>query len=1234
MPIEPPARAPAESARGFAHRYAIRAALIYSALAGLWVLLSDQLLSRVTDHHTLQQLSTAKGTAFVAITAVALYLLIDGLPAAYWAPDQGARAATRRAARWTPWLVLTAVATAVLGVSALGYRDRAEGLRQQQIDALRAVAALSQQDLTDWLNERRYNVSATAESVLVRQQLLDLPDPRAQLQLKSALGHLQHAHGYRAVEAWSPDGQRLVGGDDPLRPTPELLEAARRAARSTAVELADLHLDDRGRPRLALMARVRAAEGPDAAPIAVLVFELDPTEQLFQRVRHWPLASRSGELLLGRREGDEVLYLSPLRGAPGQALRLRLPLDSPSLPLATALRDGREVVEGIDYRGVPVIATAVPIPGTPWIVQAKVDRAEAMAPLRQELAEHALFATVGLAAALMLAGLIRQRARLQAAGREVEQAAALRVAEQRLRATFEQAAIGLCHVDRGGHLLRANALCQHLLGLPQADAAHLRLPDLLILSGAEQAALDEVLQGSRRSFSADLCARSGDAHRWLRVTVSGVHDEDGTQPYAMVALEDVSVRKLAAQTIERNEARLRSYMLHAPLGVVVLDTRGRVLEANPAALALTGATPHQLWLRVGGELLTERGRPLSRFAARPLLRHGHWYFEAWFSHPDKSARWVAVSVACVDADTRIAFVQDITERKHEERVLRQALALFQHTQEGLVITDPHGTIAAVNPAFCRITGYGERELQGRNMRMLSSGRQDAAFYRQFWQQLLAHGAWQGEIWNRRKNGDVYPEWLTVNAVLGPGGELQNYVATCTDITRNKASEQELERLAYHDALTGLGNRLLFVSTLEKALQRTHRDHHQGAVLMLDLDRFKTVNDSLGHPVGDLLLQEVAQRLSARLRQADTVARLGGDEFAVLLEDVGSAQHAGHIAQTLIEACSTPYVTPDGQEVYVGASVGISVFPGDSDDVNELLQQADAALYGAKDGGRGTFRFFTEAYTREAQNRLDLERGLRRALDEGQLELHYQPLTRASDGTVEGVEALVRWRHPERGLVSPASFIPLAEETGLIVPLGVWVLREACTQMQQWQRQGIELETLAVNLSPRQFAQPHLVEQVAAALCDSGLDSARLELEITESALMDAARAEQRLQQLKALGVRLSVDDFGTGYSSLAYLSRFPLDKLKIDQSFVRHVPQDAVDVEIVSAVISLARSLKLRVLAEGVETPAQCAFLRERGCDLLQGYWFAKPMPPAQLCAWLKERRPPALTPSASPAAA
>jgi diguanylate cyclase (GGDEF)-like protein/PAS domain S-box-containing protein len=552
--------------------------------------------------------------------------------------------------------------------------------------------------------------------------------------------------------------------------------------------------------------------------------------------------------------------------------------------------------------------------------------------------------------------------------------------------------------------------------------------------------------------------------------------------------------------------------------------------------------------------------------------------------------------------------QDITARVYSEEKLRQTAKVFESTMEGVVITNSAGDIVAINPAFTNITGYSEAEALGKNPSIRQSGRHDKSFYQAMWTSILETGSWHGEIWNRRKTGETYPEWLTINTVKDEAGNTINYVAVFTDISQMKRSEGELSYLAHHDPLTELPNRLLLDARLEYAIQRADREGSSLAVLFLDLDRFKTVNDSLGHPIGDQLLKSVAALLGACVRGGDTVARLGGDEFVIVLEEVGNAGNTSEIAKKILLALNKRYDL-DGQAVYVSASIGISTYPADGRDGTTLLKNADAAMYLAKEEGRNTFRFYSTELTRTAHDRLNLESELRRAIEKQEFLLHFQPQVDVSSGAIVGAEALVRWQHPQFGIISPLRFIPLAEETGLILPLGEWVLNAACEQLSAWMESDLPPITLAVNLSPRQFLQSDLIRQLRAVLDATGLPPWLLELEITEGAIMKRGQeAVATLQAVKDLGLKLAIDDFGTGYSSLAYLRRFPIDTLKIDQSFMRDIPRDTGAMEIAVTITAMAHNLRMQVLAEGVETSEQLAFLQRNGCNTYQGYLYSRPV--------------------------
>lgn len=566
----------------------------------------------------------------------------------------------------------------------------------------------------------------------------------------------------------------------------------------------------------------------------------------------------------------------------------------------------------------------------------------------------------------------------------------------------------------------------------------------------------------------------------------------------------------------------------------------------------------------------------------------------------------------------MVILDDITERRQNEDRLKQAAAVFGNTSEGVMITDAQGVIQMVNSAFCKLTGYSEEEITGVPSSMLQSGRHDEAFYDQMWHSITETGNWQGEIWNRRKDGSTYPELLSISAIYDNHHRISHYVGVFADISRLKESEQKLSYLAHHDMLTGLPNRLMFQARLTHALDISQRQNKQLALLLLDLDRFKDVNDSFGHAAGDELLQQVAAMLKERLRQVDTVCRMGGDEFAIILENVHSEEDAGMLADEIIALLSRTWNLSNGCEATIGASVGISLYPSQSSDAESLLQHADAALYQAKGEGRGLFRYFSEELTFGARKRLELEARLLRALQNDELEVYYQPQIELSSGRVTGAEALVRWIDPERGVITPQEFILLAEQTGIIKEISAVVLRKSCAQLKAWLQQGIEPIHVAVNLSAVQLRHSNIKEVIAEVLEESQLPACYLELEITESALMEREQESiDQLNELRALGVSIAIDDFGTGYSSLAYLKKFPIDVLKIDKSFVADIPHDKDDMVIASTIVAMGHSLGLKVVAEGVETEAQLTFLQSKDCHLYQGYLCSPPLPSNQFAKYL-----------------
>jgi len=593
--------------------------------------------------------------------------------------------------------------------------------------------------------------------------------------------------------------------------------------------------------------------------------------------------------------------------------------------------------------------------------------------------------------------------------------------------------------------------------------------------------------------------------------------------------------------------------------------------------------------------------------------------------PLTSIELQAIPILVTAAFTATVLLYTRTLAIQADEKLNIAAVAFE-SQNGMVITDARNTILKVNRAFTECTGYAAEEVIGKSPRILNSGRHDANFFASMWENINRAGGWEGEIWNRRKNGEIYPEHISITAVKDLSGIITHYFASFADISKRKTAEEAIKNLAFYDALTGLPNRRLLLDRLKHTLASSARNEQEGALLFIDLDNFKTLNDTLGHDKGDLLLQQVAQRLESSVRKGDTVARLGGDEFVVMLEDLSgyvleAAEQTKIVCNKIFYVLNQPYHFA-AHEYRGTVSIGATLFNGHQQSREELLKQADIAMYQAKKDGRNTLRFFDQQMQDAINIRAKLESELQRAFDEQQFQLYYQIQVDASHHPI-GAEALIRWIHPERGMVSPAQFIPLAEETGAILPIGKWVLDTACAQLRVWQQDRLTRDlVLAINVSAKQFREADFVAQVQSAVQRHAIAPQQLKLELTESLLLESIEAMiATMVALKEIGVRFSLDDFGTGYSSLQYLKRLPLDQLKIDQSFVRDLVSDSSDRAIVRTIIAMARGLNMDVIAEGVETEAQRQLLLNKGCTHFQGYLYSAPVPIEQFDRLLEQSR-------------
>jgi diguanylate cyclase (GGDEF)-like protein/PAS domain S-box-containing protein len=682
--------------------------------------------------------------------------------------------------------------------------------------------------------------------------------------------------------------------------------------------------------------------------------------------------------------------------------------------------------------------------------------------------------------------------------------------------------------------------------------------------------------------------------------------------------------------LARQTAVLRRIIDSIPDLIILKDTNSAYLGSNKAFEEFTGKSEQDQIGKTDYDLFDSNLAVTFRSLDRQILETGQTHSqEEWVTYPDgHKALLSTVKTPFYGPDGEVlglvGISRDITDRVEAENSLRQAATVFESTREGVMITTADKRILMVNRAFTELLGYAEAEVLGKSTDMLQSPRHDKEFFRRMWTEIKTIGHWQGEVWNRRKNGVEFPQLLSLSTVKDNEGKVTQYVSVFTDISKIKQTEAELEFLAHHDPLTRLPNRRLLLARIRHAIDIVNRDGGMLALLMLDLDRFKDVNDSFGHATGDELLQQVADRLSKRLRTVDTLTRLGGDEFTVLLQGITNREDAGRVASEIVTMLGEPWFLSNGFEVRIGSSVGITLFPDHCTTAEEMLQQADTALYQAKEEGRGRFKYFSEDLTLAARERIALEAALRRAITENELRVYYQPQIDIATGDMVGAEALLRWQHPEEGMMLPSRYIAVAEETGLIGAIGDWVLNETCRQGKEWLDAGYRPITLAVNLSPQQFHHKDIAASVSQALEKSGFPASYLELELTETILIKREQdAVEKMHLLRAQGIRLAIDDFGTGYSSLSYLKRFPLDVLKIDKSFVDDIPEKRDDMEIANTVIAIGHTLGFKVLAEGVETVEQLEFLKAQGCDLYQGFLMSQPLPAAEFEKFLHKKTAP-----------
>ena len=797
---------------------------------------------------------------------------------------------------------------------------------------------------------------------------------------------------------------------------------------------------------------------------------------------------------------------------------------------------------------------------------------------------------------------------------------ALRLSEGNFASVFDQCPDILVIARLSdGCFLEANQAFVEQIGLDAEDVIGRTPSDLNIwgIPDIGPSLLQRLQKGSIRNL--EMPFRRSNGRTFTGLLSAEPFDLDST-PAVVLVVRDITPLKEAQQQLQLSEEKFAKAFHSSPDGLLISrQSDGLLVEINDGFSRITGYHSSLSLDRTTLDLgiwvdLNERQQLLEQLSRDGFVKD----FTSHIRRRDGQIRLCEISsrpLPIGGEDCMLTIARDITERHQMQEKLQLAATVFESTAEGVLITDTRQRINAVNRAFSEITGYSEDEAIGETPRLLASGLHDSAFYAAMWYQLTAEGHWQGEISNRRKNGEIYPSWLTISAVRNRDKFITHFVAVFADISSLKQAQARLDYQAHHDPLTGLPNRTLFESRLHAALVHSKEADSLGAVLFLDLDRFKHINDSLGHPVGDLLLKGIAHRLKDSLRDIDTVARLGGDEFIILLPGLQTATDAEAIATKLLNSFSAPFQAGE-HEFFISTSIGTALFPTDGADVATLIKNADAAMYRSKAKGRNRVEGYTRDLTAQASERIALEHELRRAIERNEFSLSYQPKVSLLTQRLVGAEALIRWSHPTFGDVPPERFIPLAEENGMILQIGEWVLEKACRQLHQWNQTYDVFGSLSVNLAGAQLRQPNLVTRIEQLLTHYELQPGLLQLEITENFIMSQTEeALSVLHRLKKLGVQLAIDDFGTGYSSLSYLKRLPLDILKIDQSFVRGLPDDPHDAAIVRAIIALGRSMQLTVIAEGVENLEQQQFLADEGCEQIQGYIVSLPLRPEEFCA-------------------
>ncbi len=1207
------------------HAAAWRISLIYAVFASVWVLLSSSLLAVSVEDPVLQaRIELFKGMGFVAATGGLLYLLLRSRR--QWVPALARPPEEQDAGRRDRWLLVVAVLMIVPLLALTILKIHRPQVEASARDNLVTISGLKAQNVAQWLSERLGNVRTFEhnEGFNERVRLLaEDGDPVQSRLINARLQALETSHHFLGATLLDTNGATLLtrGPVDSSQS-----ELGQQALEQQATVFSPLRSDEAGAVYLDVAAPLFLPGNAETRLVGAVVLRQYLDSAFTQLVLEWPSASGTGANALALRnpDGDGMIALGI---DDGRATLTPLPEDVAAvLPqtLGTTFRH-----TGADGRSALVIAK--PVEGTDWLLLSRLGHDEIMRPVYQLIFWISLVA----GAAVLVSGsaallLLRQRRRSE----QLQTALEKRDADQLIERFFNLPFAGMAIAGLDGRWLKFNDRFCAMLGYSREEMLHTPPRSITHPEDLETYIRrhERLARGEIDLFNGEIrFIRKDGAIVVARIEASRHQPQTAPEPMLYVMVQDITEETHLRATLERSLRFLRGVANRVP-GMIYQfrlnpDGSSCFPFASKAIEDVYGLTPESV-LHDASEVF-ERIDPEDRDGVQASIRQSArtltlWRHEYRARLPGRGEVWLKGSAQPVreqgGATLWYGFIQDITDQKRIEQDQRIAATAFEGHHAAMFVTDPGGRLIRINQAFTRITGYSPADTEGHTPALLKSGRQEDAFYQAFWQALLHDHYWEGEIWNRRKNGEIYPEWLSVSAVLDQQGEVINYVGAFSDITSAKEAQRQIQWLSNFDGLTDLPNASLLRDRVEQALIQA-RDHDDTvALIKVDLDQFKTINDSLSHKLGDELLVQIAHRLRQVAGTSDTVSRQSGDEFTLLLPN-RDQREVVTLVDRVQRSISEPQVIGD-QELVMTASVGIALFPADGDDFDSLNKAAEVAMFRAKQYGRNCYAFYEATMEGEALRTLQLGTALHRAMDDNQFQLYYQPQLDLVSGRLVGAEALLRWHHPEYGWVSPAEFIPLAESNGLIVPIGEWTLQTAIRDMKHWIGCGLDRLSVAVNLSPLQFRQPNLVERIESILTQEALPTRHLELELTESAAMDnPERAVQVIQALNNLGVSLSIDDFGTGYSSMNYLKSFAVDKLKIDRSFIDGIDTHSENQAIVLAVIRMAQALGIQVLAEGVERAEEQAFLADNGCALIQGYLYARPMPAEDFIDFALEAR-------------